>query len=119
VAKTVLNVEDSEAARHVRTQILRREGLHVLEAGTVAMAMALADRFRFDVLLSDIRLPDGTGYSLARQLRNTYPDLRVVLISAVHTNDLAIQTGVYAGAAEYLVEPVTAAQLVAAVRGEA
>ena len=64
----ILNVDDYEASRYARTQMLQRAGFHVLEAGTGAEALRLA-RERPDLVLLDVNLPDMDGFEVCRRLR--------------------------------------------------
>lgn len=67
--KRILLVEDHEPTRRTLAQLLVRRGHVVSTAGCVSEARALAERDSFDILLSDIGLPDGSGYDLMSELR--------------------------------------------------
>jgi CheY-like chemotaxis protein len=102
VARSVLVVDDDAAVRGLIVRILRSRGHVVLgEAGSVADALARASELHPDVALVDIGLPDGDGFSLARQLLARAPQLRVVLFSsdADRTNEAAAER---AGAVGFL-----------------
>lgn len=64
----ILLVEDHEDTNRSLTQLLRRRGYHVRPAHNIAKALEVAARHDFDVLVSDIGLPDGTGVDLMRTL---------------------------------------------------
>jgi CheY-like chemotaxis protein len=83
VAGSILVVDDDAAVRGLIVRILRSGG-HVVvgEAGSVADALTCAEALRPDVALVDIGLPDGDGFSLARQLRALSWDIRIVLFSS-------------------------------------
>lgn len=68
-ARRILLVEDHEATRRTLEQLLRRRGYEVTPAGTVAEALTLAGQASFDLILSDVGLPDGDGAELMTQLR--------------------------------------------------
>lgn len=80
----VLIVEDQPLFRSLLGDLVRAEhGLELLAATeTVAAARDSAQRLAVDVLLADIDLPDGDGFTLARSLRTQAPALGVVLLSA-------------------------------------
>ncbi len=115
-AHSVLHVDDHAGAQHVRTTILRRAGFEVISASSVEEALRIADTSHASVVLSDVKLPDGSGFQVCREWRLRHPDVPVILISAVYRDEFAKDTGVYCGAAEYLIEPVSAEDLIAAVR---
>jgi CheY-like chemotaxis protein/two-component sensor histidine kinase len=68
----LLLVEDDENTIEVLTRLLRRAGHHVTPARSVHAALAAADVGTFDLLVSDIGLPDGSGYDLMRQLKSRF-----------------------------------------------
>ncbi|MDI6871067.1 MAG: response regulator transcription factor [Bacillota bacterium] len=88
----VLIVEDQTLLREALRRLLESEnGVQVVgEAGTVAEALKLAaDRAReFDVVLMDIRLPDGSGLDAAEALTQRYPGIRVLILTSY--DDLAL-----------------------------
>lgn len=65
----VLLIEDDDLVRRGLTRALRIRGLGVLEAASVAEAIAVAKRSRVDAILSDYHLPDGTGAMALRHVR--------------------------------------------------
>ncbi|MFP5391733.1 MAG: response regulator [Gammaproteobacteria bacterium] len=85
------------------------------EADSGAAALALLAKRRFDVALLDIGLPDKNGLDLLKQLRELYPAMAVLMISA-HAEDLYAVRALKLGAAGYLNKDTSAEALVAAVR---
>ena len=75
--RTVLLCEDEPLIRMVMVEILHDLGIRVIEAGTVREALAVLDS-DIDMLISDVRLPDGSGIELAEQVRQKHPDMPVV-----------------------------------------
>jgi signal transduction histidine kinase/response regulator RpfG family c-di-GMP phosphodiesterase len=75
----ILLVEDHEDTNRSLTQLLRRRGYHVQAAYNVAKAMDVAANEEFDVLVSDIGLPDGSGVELMQQLRAKRPIFGIAL----------------------------------------
>ena len=76
-------VDDDAAVRGLVMRILRSWGHVVIgEAGSIAEALTCADALRPDIVLVDIGLPDGDGFSLTRQLRARPWAMRVVLFSS-------------------------------------
>ena len=81
--RSILIVDDDASVRGLVARILRSWGHAVIgEAGSIAEALTRADVLRPDVVLVDIGLPDGDGFSLARRLRASTWPLRVVLFSS-------------------------------------
>ena len=69
---SILLVEDHEATRTVLAQLLTRRNYKVVTADSIAAARRTARQNNFDVLISDIGLPDGNGNDLMKELRETY-----------------------------------------------
>jgi CheY-like chemotaxis protein len=67
--------------------LLRKEGHAVTGAPTHHSALLAAGQDRFDCLVSDLGLPDGTGLDLMRELRNAYPELRGIALSGYGMED--------------------------------
>jgi PAS domain S-box-containing protein len=78
---SALVVEDEMLIRRLLTSSLEELGLRVEAVGTVADAMRIAAVERFDLLVTDGSLPDGSGRTLARSARAARPQLRVLLVS--------------------------------------
>jgi CheY-like chemotaxis protein len=113
---SVLHVEDHEPTQHLRAEILRRAGCEVSNVSTVRDAAAAVKSKRPDVILCDVKLPDGNGFQVCREMRTLCPGLPIILISAVYRDEFAKQAAVFGGACEYLVEPVSSEDLAAAVK---
>lgn len=112
----LLLVEDNAATALLRARTLTAAGFAVTEARTMAEGAAAFAKTKFQIVLCDIRLPDGNGYELCRALQRQAPDIPVVLISAAYVDDAARTTATYAGAVEFLAEPVPPAILVERMR---
>src|SRR5690606_28522700 len=68
----ILLVEDHEPTRRALERLLRRRGFEVAPAGSLAQARELARASAYDLLVSDVGLPDGSGCDLMRELRAAY-----------------------------------------------
>ena len=114
---TLLVVDDHEVVRQGLAALLgRRPEFHVVaEAGTVAEAVAAARRFRPDLVVMDVRLPDGSGIEACREIRGELPDTRVVMLTSYPDED-AVLSAIIAGASGYLLKQVRARDLVAALQ---
>jgi two-component system cell cycle sensor histidine kinase/response regulator CckA len=100
----VLLVEDEAAARESLKQILVMLGYEVTAVGTGNEAGVLPTHPAFDVLLSDITLPDVDGVSVARGLLDRWPELRVILMSG-YAEDEALERTAELGPVRFLQKP--------------
>ena len=120
---TLLIVDDHEVVRQGLSAMLdRRPNFQVVaEAGTVAEAIAMARRFEPNLIVMDVRLPDGSGIEACREIRAELPETRVVMLTS-YPDEEAVIAAIVAGASGYLLKQVRARDLVAALeavgRGE-
>jgi CheY-like chemotaxis protein len=105
----LLVVEDDEPTLHVLTGLLRRHGHDVLSAITVKDALLLAASHTFDLVISDIGLPDGNGIDLMSQLTNNY-GLRGIALTGYGMAEDKAKTE-QAGFLAHLVKPINFEQL--------
>jgi CheY-like chemotaxis protein len=110
----ILIVEDDAATLEAVTRLLSLKGYSVQSAKDMKTALELAHGNAFDILLSDITLPDGTGWDLLHQLRATRP-IRAVAMSGLSTAG-DIRRSESAGFTEHLVKPVRAEKLDSVLR---
>jgi DNA-binding NarL/FixJ family response regulator len=119
----LLVVDDHEVVRQGLAALLdRREGFQVVaEAGSVAEAIEQARRHKPDIVVMDVRLPDGSGIEACREIRAELPETRVVMLTS-YPDEEAVLSAIIAGASGYLLKQVRARDLVAALeavgRGE-
>ncbi|GAA0415352.1 response regulator transcription factor [Streptomyces luteireticuli] len=85
------------------------------EAGTVERALARGPALRPDVAVLDVRLPDGDGITVCRELRSHLPDLACLMLTSFDDDD-ALLDAIMAGAAGYVLKQIKGSDLVAAVR---
>jgi DNA-binding NarL/FixJ family response regulator len=113
---TVLVVDDHEVVREGLVASLdRRDGFHVVaQAGNVAEAIAMADRFQPDLVVMDVRLPDGSGVEACREIRSEHPDTRVVMLTS-YPDEEAVLSAIVAGASGYLLKETRMRDLVRAL----
>ena len=112
----LLLVDDHEVVRQGLAALLaRRPAFQVVaEAGTVAEALAAARRFRPDLVIMDVRLPDGTGIEACRDIRAEMPETRVVMLTS-YPDEEAVLAAILAGASGYLLKEIRGRDLVAAL----
>ena len=110
----ILYVEDDPVVRRLTSRILREHGYRVLQASTVEEARKLYAENAVDILLSDVRLPDGNGAQLAAQLRDEGSKIPVLLVSGF-ADDEALRTISERGF-ELLYKPYSAELLASTLR---
>jgi CheY-like chemotaxis protein len=105
----VLLVEDHDESRHVLARLLVTRKIHVVQAASVAGALAKAKTNTFDLVISDLGLPDGNGFDLMATLKATYGYSGIALSGYGTKED--IDRSKEAGFAVHLTKPVQARQL--------
>ncbi|MEO6005852.1 MAG: ATP-binding protein [Opitutus sp.] len=114
-AQTILLVEDHGDTGRVLARLLKNAGYAVEHCDTAAAALEMAARERFDVIVSDVGLPDMSGLELMPRLRAQQPWVRGVCLSGYGTED-DLQACRAAGFSEHLTKPVDMQRLQAAIR---
>ena len=109
-------VDDSQVVRMGLRSILTTEPrIEIIgEAGTVAAAVETCARLRPEVVLLDIRLPDGTGFDACRQILAKLPDTRVLVLTSV-ADETLVDEAIRAGAHGYLLKEIDSRGLLQAV----
>lgn len=109
-------VDDSEVVRMGLRALLGAEPALQLagEAGDVAGAVETCLRLKPDVVLLDIRLPDGTGFDACRQILKRLPDTRMVILTSV-VDDTLVDEAIRAGAHGYLLKEIDRRGLLQAI----
>ncbi|SFQ35971.1 MULTISPECIES: response regulator transcription factor [Actinomadura] len=113
----VFLLDDHEVVRRGVAALLSAEGdIEVVgEAGTAADALARIPAARPDVAVLDVRLPDGDGVTVCREIRSQLPDLACLMLTSFDDED-ALFEAVMAGAAGYVLKQIHGSDLVGAVR---
>ena len=106
----VLVVDDEADIRELLDLTLARMGLQTACAGSLAEARRLLAEQRFQLCLTDMRLPDGLGLDLVRHIAESVPDLPVAVITAHGSAENAV-SALKAGAFDYIAKPVSLDQL--------
>ena len=113
----VMIVDDHEVVREgLRTLLARQPGMTVVgEAATAAEGIETAGRAKPDVVIMDVRLPDGNGVEACRAIREVRPETKVIMLTS-YADDEAVFASIVAGAAGYLLKQTRGQALVDAVR---
>jgi DNA-binding NarL/FixJ family response regulator len=119
----ILIVDDHDVVREgLRALLSRREGFEIVgQAGSVAEALAVARSSQPDVVVMDVRLPDGSGIEACRDIREERPATKVIMLTSYADED-AVFASILAGAAGYVLKQTRGNQLADAItavaRGE-
>ncbi len=111
----ILVVDDERSMRELLSIVLRREGYDVTVADSGRAAIGELERARFDLLISDIKMPDMSGVEVLRAARRIDQDMLCVMITAFAAADTAIEA-MRLGAHDYLSKPFDVDELKIKVR---
>ena len=113
----VFLLDDHEIVRRGLADLLELErDIEVVgEAGTCADALHRLPACHADVAILDVRLPDGSGVEVCREIRDKYPDTRALMLTS-YSDDEALFDSIMAGASGYVLKEIQAPALVDAVR---
>jgi CheY-like chemotaxis protein/GAF domain-containing protein len=110
----ILIAEDDEDVRNICVRVLSEENYQVTAVENGLLAIEVAKQDSFDMLLTDIKMPQLDGLETARTIKTLYPDIVCVIMTGFGTMDTAIRA-LQLGADEFLVKPFTPDVLSAAV----
>lgn len=115
--KRVFLVDDHEIVRRGVADLINAEpDLEVVgEASTVRQALGRIAATRPDIAVLDVRLPDGSGIDLCRDIRSAHPDVQCLMLTA-YDDDEASYTAVLAGAAGYVLKDIRGTGLLDSIR---
>jgi DNA-binding NarL/FixJ family response regulator len=115
----VFLLDDHEVVRRGVRELLEAESAGEIEvageAGTAEEALSRLPSARADVAVLDVRLPDGDGVEVCREIRSRHPDVRCLMLTSF-ADDEALFDSIMAGAAGYVLKQVKGADLVDSVR---
>ena len=111
---SILLVDDDQTIVEIFQYGLTGEGYEVHTAYTVAEALRVANAIKFDVLLSDIQLPDQDGITLNSMIKEIYPDIISILMTGYPGISSAIK-GLRQNIHDYLIKPFSVEQVIASI----
>ncbi|KAB8330724.1 response regulator transcription factor [Scytonema tolypothrichoides VB-61278] len=112
---TILIVEDDVSLRETIQLYIEREGMHCLTANSGAESTAQIQRFRPDLIVLDIMLPDMDGFQICQQVRADGCFVPILMLTARANESDRIQ-GLAIGADDYLTKPFSAKELIARIK---
>ncbi|MBG0783108.1 MAG: sigma-54-dependent Fis family transcriptional regulator [Bacteroidales bacterium] len=80
--KNILIIDDEEKLRNLLSKIISYEGFDVLQAENSKTAFKKLEQFDIDVVICDVKLPDGNGVELSKELKKKYPFTEIILLTA-------------------------------------
>jgi signal transduction histidine kinase len=111
----ILNVDDQEAERYVKTRDLRQAGFNVVEAKCGADALLMVEQHKPPVVLLDVQLPDLSGYDVCRSIKQKWPEVMILMTSATFTSSSDRTLALDSGADTFLVQPSEPLELAASI----
>ena len=99
-----LVVDDEPRLRQVMIHLMRSDGFQCIEASNGLEAIEQLERYPVTLVLSDLRMPRMDGFELLREIRSRFPDVAVVMITAVADVEIAVNC-LAIGAADYVIKP--------------
>jgi two-component system OmpR family response regulator len=115
MAANVLVVDDDLEIRRLLGRYLTEQGFRVASAGSKAQCEAMLGEGRFDLVILDVMLPDGSGLDICRELRSRDPKVFIILVTALKEEVDRI-VGLELGADDYIGKPFSPRELVARMR---
>jgi signal transduction histidine kinase len=112
----VLNVDDQDVQRYIKTRDLKESDFSVIEASTGAEALRLVEELRPPVVLLDVQLPDITGFDVCAFIKKKWPETMVLMTSATFITSPSRTRGLDSGADMFLVQPAEPLELAAGIR---
>ncbi len=110
MTQRVLVIDDEPDIRELLELTLLRMGLDTATAGTVKEGLLAIQQFQPDLCLTDMKLPDGTGFDVVRYIQRDYPHIPVAVITAFGSMEAAVEA-LKAGAYDFVSKPVDLAKL--------
>lgn len=99
-----LIVDDEPRLRQVMGHLMRSDGFQCVEAGNGLEALTQLEQYPVTLVMSDLRMPKMDGFELLREIRARFPDVAVVMITAVADVEMAVNC-LASGAADYVIKP--------------
>ena len=103
-AERILIVDDEDGMRRLLGRVLTREGYDVTTVGSGADALRQVSRERFDLVVTDIKMPEMDGLELLKELKDYEPSLPIIVMTAYGTVENAVQA-LRLGAYDYIAKP--------------
>ncbi len=113
-AKTILIVDDEFSVRESLEKVLSKAGYITLAADSGNEALAALSKQKIDLVLSDLKMPDGDGVELLKSIKKNHPDIEVILLTGYGTVENAVEA-MREGAYDFITKPPKKAIILSAV----
>ncbi len=101
--QTILIIDDEEKLRSLMVRIIKAEGFEVYDAGDCKSGLKKLEQYNIDVVLCDVKLPDGNGVDLTKKIKTLYPLSEVILLTAYGNIPDGVQS-IKNGAFDYIIK---------------
>ncbi len=108
--RSVLVADDDGLSREFMAEALRAAGHHVIEADTGRQACSLFEEHNPDLVISDLRMPDGDGLKVLESIKSANPEVPVILVTAFGSVETAVQA-MRDGAEDFIMKPISVEQI--------
>ncbi len=112
----VLNVDDQDVPRYIKTRDLEESGFTVVEATSGAEALRIMEERAPPIVLLDVQLPDITGFEVCGFVKEKWPQTMVLMTSSTFITSVSRTRGLDSGADMFLVQPAEPLELAAGIR---
>ncbi len=103
----ILVADDEVIMRNLILRILESEGYQISMASTGEEALGLMEENKYDLLLTDVKMPGMTGFDLLKNVKNRWPDMAVIVMTG-YGDAYTVKEALLMGADEYLSKPFKA-----------
>lgn len=114
-SETILLAEDDDAVRNLATQGLRSFGYNVIEIANSQKAIAISAKQKVQLLLTDIIMPDTSGWKIADELNREHPQIKVLYMSG-YTDNVIVNNGALDNSINFIHKPFTIISLAKKIR---
>ena len=111
----ILVVDDSKECREICLRVLRKEGYDVQSVGNGKKALDELETTRFDLIITDLKMPEMDGLSLLKKVKEIDPKIFVIVMTGYPREESKTQA-IELGASGYLAKPLDVSELVSAVK---
>ncbi len=110
----ILVIDDESIVRMSCNRALSPEGYEVVSAQNGSEGLKILEEGQFDIVLTDLKMPDIDGIEVLRKIKEKWPETEVIIITGYQTVDTAVKS-IKLGAFDYVEKPFTPDTLIAAV----
>lgn len=112
--RSILIVDDEISVRESLEKVLSKAGYATKTASSGNEAVTLLGKRKFDIVLSDLKMPDGDGFELLRSIKGKHPEIEVILLTGYGTVEKAVEA-MKVGAYDFITKPFKKAIILSAV----